>query len=208
MGNFLKKWFTGLTTGTTTATEFETNVQDRLLAIEERLALEHQTFKNDDLNDALTTSPGRHKAGAVSVCYMGTSAPTSPPPTLGSIYYNTNTLTFYVYNGSTWLAQTVPTGVPSGTIVMWYDSPANIPSGWTLLTAFNRKFPMGADNGAGYPAGASAGTGPTITHDHGIANAIYSFALFGTTILVSTATATNPRTLTVPYYAVYFIRKD
>ena len=59
---------------------------------------------------------------------------TSPPSeNTGMVYYNDNDDELYVYDGSNWQ----PLGVPSGVIVMWSGSIANIPDGWALCDGTN-----------------------------------------------------------------------
>jgi hypothetical protein len=53
--------------------------------------------------------------------------------------------------------------VPSGIIFIWLGTNASIPAGWSRATAYDAKFPRGADNGAN-----AGGTGGSDTHAHTI----------------------------------------
>lgn len=63
MANFLKRWYTGLKTGTVKPTELETLIQDRLMALEERLNLEHNSLSNGIIDKDLASAGGRHPFG-------------------------------------------------------------------------------------------------------------------------------------------------
>jgi hypothetical protein len=53
--------------------------------------------------------------------------------------------------------------VPNGVIFIWLGTNASIPSGWSRATAYDAKFPRGADNGAN-----AGGFGGSDTHAHTI----------------------------------------
>jgi hypothetical protein len=204
MANFLKRWYTGLKTATTTPTLLETHVQDTTIGVQERLALEHQPFTNGVLDTSLATAGGRHVPGKCSVCSYGTTAPSSP--TAGSLWYDTTTSTFKVYNGSTWLTTgAVPAGVPSGTICMWVGNYHAPPAGWSIFTAANRRFIYIGEPGY-YPATSiGSDAGPSLpAHNH--QNNTSACAPGAAT--VATSRFTTSVTLTVPYYSVYLIKKD
>lgn len=53
--------------------------------------------------------------------------------------------------------------VPSGTVILWLGSAANIPAGWTKYTSAVGRFVRGTP--AGQSAGATGGNAPTHTHN-------------------------------------------
>ena len=55
--------------------------------------------------------------------------------------------------------------VPSGTVILWLGSAANIPAGWTKYTSAVGRFVRGTP--AGQSAGATGGNAPTHTHNMG-----------------------------------------
>jgi hypothetical protein len=124
---------------------------------------------------------------------------------VGSIWYDTTVSTFKVYSGSAWVAQTVPSGVPSGTICMWVGNYYAPPAGWSIFTAANRRFIFIGEPGY-YPA-TSVGTdaGPSLpAHQH--QNNTSACGPGGVSVAVGRYTSTVSQT--VPYYSVYLIKKD
>ena len=55
--------------------------------------------------------------------------------------------------------------MPSGTVILWLGSAANIPAGWTKYTSAVGRFVRGTP--AGQSAGATGGNAPTHTHNMG-----------------------------------------
>jgi hypothetical protein len=55
--------------------------------------------------------------------------------------------------------------VPSGTVILWTGTAANIPTGWTKYTSAVGRFVRGTP--AGQSAGATGGNAPTHTHNMG-----------------------------------------
>lgn len=102
-------------------------------------------------------------------------------------------------------------GIPSGLVVMWPDTNASIPTGWTRTTALDGRYPKGIPNGATQPGtngGAATHTHTTPGHTHdtshlhttttptaaatGTINS--SDGAVGTTASLSTHTHTRPST--------------
>ena len=223
MANFLKRWFTGVKTHTEKPTELDTYIQDRLIAIQERLALEHHTFDNSNLDSALATAPGRHKPGSVSACYVGATAPASP--SIGCMYYDTDVGQFYVYNGTSWITVTPPNQVPQYAIFAYRGNVA--PSGYAICNGSNGtpdlsgKFILASSTTR--PYGTPPGGTLDLAHRHGLALAgvghSHTFgAKDGTdpirTVTTSTALVSVPADPTLyniglypPYFVLTYIMK-
>lgn len=79
--------------------------QDRLIAINERLSLEHQNLDTGNADPDNASAQGRHKAGAVSAVYIGSSAPSTAAT--GGLWYDTSTSLLKIYNGSNWTTYSI-----------------------------------------------------------------------------------------------------
>ena len=86
--------------------------------------------------------------------YAGTSAPTSPVPDEGQIWFDTLGKLFSVYTGGAW--STTPfSGFASGTKMLFYQNTA--PTGWTIEDTLDNKLVYVTKGGvAGGQAGGAA----------------------------------------------------
>lgn len=221
MANFLKRWFTGVKTHTEIPTELDTYIQDRLIAIQERMGLEHQTFVNSDLDMTKATASGRHIPGAIGACAVGTTAPASP--VTGSIYFNTTVGKFYVYNGSTWVTETPPAEVPRYTIFAYFGVVP--PTGYAVCNGGNGtpdlrgKFILASTTL--YPINSTGGNinmthrhtlvqdSPTHSHTVTIQQGSDPVGAVGTSTQSTerTYSPTSYETLYPPYYSLTYIMK-
>lgn len=87
--------------GTEDARTADDYIRNDKAALAERLALEHYFTVPSAAGDSTSsTAAGRHRPGATSVVYFGTSSPVTL--TAGALWYNTTTLALHICNGTDW----------------------------------------------------------------------------------------------------------
>lgn len=135
MANFLKRWFEGIPTGTTSGTTEKTS-QDFKIALRERLALEHYPFNNGIQDATSATAGGRHIPGAIQLVRAATWSNIqtyAATAVAGSIFYDTDNQRLVVIKtaGQYSDAYIVPVSVYGATFStltahtagqIWYDS--------------------------------------------------------------------------------------
>jgi hypothetical protein len=122
----------------------------------------------------------------------------------GSLYYETNTTLLKQVQAGAWVSITV--SVPSGAIIMWSGTIANIPSGWHICDGnagtpnLLAKFVQGVATAATNPGA----TGGNVSHTHSITR---SADMTSGTALVDNVAVTDSADGRPPYYDVAFIMK-
>lgn len=134
--------------------------------------------------------------------------------------YGTDTNILYRWSGAAWQDLTTP--VPSGLIVMWHGTIANIPAGWVICDGNNStpnllgKFVESVPNAATDPGATGGATNKTTaghTHSCGGASSTGTTTLgAGSTVALDHTHSIGNQTDTIadirpPYYDVAFIMK-
>lgn len=218
---------------TDNANALDTFITDFKVAVNERMALEHQDLSTGSSTDTADTAQGRHIPGKVSAVYCATAAQIAAYTTgvhKGAVAYGTDTQKLYIYDGASWTTYTLspPTPYSTGMILMYMGTVA--PTGWlicngaaitpgsypaleafllaqglsaTVLPDMRQRFPYGSSVSPSFPVGSTTPKTST-TVSH---THSFTTSLFVASTTYASVTSIQNASITYPTIAVNFIIK-